>query len=84
MLRSALLLTALLLGCGGDVKTGDGCTSHDQCERGRCVEGVAGPAAVCTPTCGGDDECPEGWSCSVATEDGVLVCRQGTATPFGY
>ena len=27
-----------------------------------------------------DDDCPQGWSCSVATEDNVLVCRPGTAT----
>lgn len=82
-LALALLLTTF--GCGGDVAFGDPCQGHDECaDDGRCVEGVAGPDAVCTKTCGSDDACPDGWSCSVATEDGLLVCRRGSATPFGY
>jgi len=82
------LLALLLLSCaacGGDVAVGDPCRSHEDCvDDGRCVEGVAGPAAVCTRTCSSDEGCPEGWSCSVATEEGLLVCRKGSATPFGY
>ena len=71
--------------CGGDVAFGDPCQRHDACaDDGHCVEGVAGPDAVCTKSCSSDDACPEGWSCSVATEGGLLVCRRGTATPFGY
>jgi len=84
-MRPLLLFVALVgLGCGGDAKTGEPCGSHEDCARGRCVAGVAGPDPVCTPTCAGNEDCPEGWSCSVATENDVLVCRTGTATPFGY
>ncbi|MBO6938903.1 MAG: hypothetical protein JJ863_28300 [Deltaproteobacteria bacterium] len=82
-----LALALFLIGsaCGGDVPFGEPCQSHEACaDDGRCVEGVDGPAAVCTKSCSGDDRCPEGWSCSVATEDGLLVCRRGAATPFGY
>jgi hypothetical protein len=79
------LLLLLVTACGGDVAFGDPCRGHEDCaDDGRCVEGVAGPDAVCTKTCSSDDACPEGWSCSVATEAGLLVCRQGSATPFGY
>jgi len=79
------LLLLLSAACGGDVPFGEPCGDHGECaDDGRCVEGVAGPEAVCTRSCSSDEGCPEGWSCSVATEDGLLVCRQGSATPFGY
>ncbi len=84
-MRWLALALLLMTACGGDVAFGEPCQSHESCaDDGRCVEGVAGPDAVCTKTCSSDDRCPEGWSCSVATEEGLLVCRQGSATPFGY
>ncbi len=79
----AFLLSAW--GCGGDKQTGDVCAGDSECAAGLCVAGVvSGDDPVCTPSCGSNEDCPEGWTCSVATQNGVVVCRHGDSTPFGH
>lgn len=86
---TSVLLAALALGgCGegeggGDLETGEPCTSAAQCEHGLCVAGVAGRDAVCTESCADTSECPRGWSCTGVTGDNVLVCQRGAGNPFG-
>ena len=78
------LVAMLWLGaCTGDKAMGDPCGSARECQDGQCVAGVDGDEPVCTRSCGGDSECPEGWSCSGATEGMVLVCVHGSSNPFG-
>lgn len=78
-----MILALCLMACGGDKKTGEACGGDSECERGLCVAGVQGPDPVCTPSCSSNEDCPEDWTCSVATEAGVVVCRHGHSTPFG-
>ncbi len=86
-LAALTLLAAACLGCTrgrGLAVIGDGCGSDFDCARGYCVATASSEEPVCTVTCSGNDECPAGWSCSGATERGVVVCVPGAATPFGY
>ena len=79
----ALLFWALV-GCGrGDARTGERCAQDRDCARGLCVAGVSGEHPVCTVSCGSDDECPSGWSCTGVTQANVVVCSRRAATPFG-
>lgn len=81
-----MTLFALLvaLGCGGGEKPmGEVCASDSECIQGHCVGGVDGDEPVCTRSCSRGSECPEGWSCSGATQDMVLVCVKRSAMPFG-
>ncbi|MEM9863607.1 MAG: hypothetical protein AAF938_18565 [Myxococcota bacterium] len=80
----ALTALLLLVACRGDAAFGASCTDTRDCSEGLCAAGVAGEGGVCTRSCASDQECPEGWSCSGATENMVLVCVRGAATPFGY
>lgn len=87
----ALLLTALLglvplAACDegrGTKALGEPCGGDSECRSGLCVGGVVGEDPACTRSCSKSGECPDGWSCSGVTEDQVLVCRKGPATPFG-
>ena len=91
MLRPALLAFLLaaaapLLGAcegRGDGAFGDRCDGDEACAEGLCVGGIDGEAPRCTRSCARTAECPEGWSCSGVTEAQVLVCKKGSATPFG-
>jgi len=85
VLRALMILVPLAISCGGRGSAGFGesCDSDDACAAGLCVGGVSAEGPVCTKSCASSEECPEGWSCSAATENGVVVCRQGSATPFG-
>jgi hypothetical protein len=83
-LTALALSLATLFGCGrGDARTGERCAQDRDCARGLCVAGVAGQNAACTVSCGSDDECPDGWSCTGVTQANVVVCSRGAATPFG-
>ena len=88
--RAALvigLLAGLAAGCGsqrGDKAMGESCGDANECRHGLCVEGVAGDHSVCTRSCRATSECPRGWACSGVTEGNVLVCTQGSPTPFGF
>ncbi len=76
----------LALACGGghgDKRTGEPCSSNDECRHGLCIGGVDGEEATCTRSCANTAECPRGWSCSGVTQDNVLVCTHGAPTPFG-
>lgn len=74
----------LAVGCGrGEKEMGDVCASDNECAAGQCVGGVDGDEPVCTVSCASSDDCPEGWSCSGATQDMVLVCVKRGAMPFG-
>ena len=66
----------------GDARVGERCAHDTDCRRGLCVGGVAGAAPACTVSCATASDCPERWSCSAVTAQGVLVCQQGGATPF--
>jgi hypothetical protein len=87
MRPSCALWLCALLACGrGDARTGERCSRDRDCARGLCVAGVAGVAGAqgaCTVSCGSDEECPRGWSCTGVTQANVVVCSQGAATPFG-
>ncbi len=41
--------------------TGDRCEGDDECASGHCLDLSGG--SMCTATCDGDGDCPEGWSC---------------------
>ncbi|MEM1416684.1 MAG: hypothetical protein AAGH15_17360 [Myxococcota bacterium] len=79
----ALLLGALACETRGDKAAGDPCASRRECAGGLCVAGLGSDEPRCTQSCASSDECPEGWSCSGATEENVVICRPGSATPFG-
>jgi len=80
-----LVLALASAGCGrGSARTGQRCAADRDCARGLCVAGIAGgDHPVCTISCAGDDECPEGWSCSSVTQANIVVCARGSSTPFG-
>jgi hypothetical protein len=84
MARSLLFALALAVyGCDDPRSVGSPCDGDDACESGLCAGGVAGDSPVCTKSCRSGDECPDGWSCSGVTQNKVLVCTKGAATPFG-
>ena len=78
-IRGALLIawaaSACAQGSGGSVAdggppaadaaatgdTGDRCDSDTDCASGHCLDLSGG--SMCTATCDGDGDCPEGWSC---------------------
>jgi hypothetical protein len=81
---AALLLLAAACGGRGDAAIGEPCEADDDCARGLCVAGVASSSGACTVSCmPGSDDCPDGWHCSAATGQGVVVCSKRPATPFG-
>lgn len=83
-LLALMALGTLLPACGGgDARLGEPCESDDDCARGLCVGGVNGDRPACTRSCAGNEDCPHGWSCSGVTQNQVLVCSHGAATPFG-
>lgn len=71
-------------GAGGSRELGDRCERGEDCSSGLCVGGVDGDEPRCTRSCATELECPRGWSCSGVTENDILVCRKGAATPFGH
>ncbi|MDQ3033534.1 MAG: hypothetical protein M3Y87_14035 [Myxococcota bacterium] len=86
-LSRPVLLALALLGAGcasprGDTQFDERCGGDRECQRGLCVGGVHGDAPVCTISCAHETECPQGWSCRGVTQDNVLVCAFGGATPF--
>jgi hypothetical protein len=82
-----LLAAGLALACACEEEPtqafGEPCSADGQCKQGLCVGGVRGKEPVCTRSCSGGDECPVGWACTGVTQDNVLVCSHGPATPFG-
>lgn len=80
---AAMALAACSDGSRGNKRVGERCSENDECRHGLCVTGVAGPEGVCTRSCAASTECPRGWSCSGATQDNVVICTRGAATPFG-
>jgi hypothetical protein len=85
-MRPLLALAFFLAACGGrgERRFGEHCASDSECQHGLCVAGVGGDGPVCTVSCGGQGDCPEGWSCHGVTQNNVLVCAQGASTPFGF
>ncbi len=79
-----LVLGLILLGCRGDGALGERCGRDSDCAMGLCVAGADGDEPVCTKSCASSEECPEGWTCSGATQDSVLVCVHRASTPFGH
>jgi hypothetical protein len=78
-------LAFLVVGCSrsrGSAELGASCRSDFDCRTGFCA-GSPGPL-ICTPTCGSDRECPEGWSCHGVTRSGVIVCAVGEAVPMPH
>ncbi len=87
MFRGALLFACVLasLGCGarGQGAVGEACTHREQCSSGLCVAGLGQEDPRCTRSCRSSEDCPEGWSCSGVTDENVVICQPGAATPFG-
>lgn len=84
-LVAGLILTLALVACGrGDKELGEACGDDRECAVGLCVAGVDGDAPVCTRSCARTTDCPEGWTCSGATQDNVLICVHRPSTPFGH
>lgn len=79
-----LMLSMLLMGCGGTKEFGEACEAGSDCQAGLCVAGADGDQTVCTRSCASTDQCPEGWTCSGATEENVLICVHRPSTPFGH
>ena len=77
------LLAIGLLACKGTQEIGEPCAKDGDCQAGLCVAGADGDEPVCTKSCGSSEECPDGWSCSGATQNNVLICVHRSATPFG-
>lgn len=85
-MRWPLLALFVVLACTperGTKRVGERCQSATECAGGYCVAGVRGESPVCTRSCAGTDECPQGWACSGVTDENVLVCSFGAPTPFG-
>jgi hypothetical protein len=85
----AIVLAGLLaVGCrSGPTNLGiaDRCTESRQCRSGICLFPTKGSEdGLCTKPCTGNSDCLEGWSCTALTQDGVMVCQKGQATPFGF
>lgn len=78
------VLGLILLGCRGDGAMGERCGRDADCAAGLCVAGADGDEPVCTKSCASSDECPDGWTCSGATQDNVLICVHRASTPFGH
>ena len=84
-LVTPLILALVLLACGrGEKEFGDPCNDDRECAAGLCVAGADGEAPVCTRSCARTEDCPEGWTCSGATQDNVLICVHRASTPFGH
>ncbi|MEO0324447.1 MAG: hypothetical protein AAF447_15910 [Myxococcota bacterium] len=87
LLTAALLTGALLVapGCAGarEGAVGDACAHRNECASGLCVAGLGAEGARCTRSCRTSAQCPEGWSCSGVTDENVVICQPGAATPFG-
>ncbi|MEM1418159.1 MAG: hypothetical protein AAGH15_24905 [Myxococcota bacterium] len=87
VVRAVLLVAAACLSAGcsprGEGAVGDECAHRDECATGLCVAGLGQEAARCTRSCRRSSECPEGWSCSGVTDENVVICQPGAATPFG-
>ena len=59
--------------CEADLgKFGDPCQVGAQCESGLCIAYEGGK--ICTIVCGGDGDCPNGYSCQAVGAGGLQVC----------
>ena len=90
--KGAAILALILMPLAGCKKGGPSnlslaqpCTESHQCRSGICLfQTPASEDGLCTKPCISGKECPEGWSCTAVTQDGVIVCQQGNSTPFGF
>jgi len=63
---------------------GQGCQESTQCSSGICLSRTReSKDGKCSRPCGKPADCPAGWTCTALTQDGVLVCQEGSPTPFG-
>ncbi len=79
--QSTTIGSICLPGGGGTMmgtgRTGDPCTSPDQCSTGLCVQGGGG-AAFCSQACADDCSCPNNFACFMTSMAGLSVCGPGT------
>lgn len=77
----ALLFIA---GCSENREFSAECTTDRQCASRICVtRSATSDEGRCTQSCATDDDCPDGFSCSGATNQGVVICLPGPAVPIG-
>lgn len=84
LLVSLLSLLSLLAACSSPSPTagfGEACEGSAACKSGRCVSEGSTRRGTCTRTCGPQTPCPDGWSCSALTSQGVAVCARGSGVP---
>ena len=89
--KGAAILGLMILALGGckkgprDLSITQPCTESKQCQSGICLFLTqTSEDGLCTEPCTESKECPEGWSCTAITQNGVMVCQKGQATPFGF
>jgi len=89
--KGAAIIALILLPLAGckkgpsNLSLAQPCTESNQCRSGICL--FLTPASedgLCTKPCTGGSECPEGWSCTAVTQEGIMVCQKGHSTPFGF
>jgi hypothetical protein len=86
---AALALIAILCGCRDkgptDLDVGHKCMQSRECGSGICLFPTqVSKEGRCSRPCTASTDCPEGWSCTAITQNGVMVCQEGPATPFGF
>ncbi len=84
LFKLGCLLVLLTAACHESREFGAACTSDRQCASRLCVAiNEAADEGRCTKSCATDEDCPEGFSCRGATNQGVVICLPGPAVPIG-
>jgi hypothetical protein len=71
----AVIVFALLMGCGDKPQLGKPCRQNSDCASGYCLEGTR-----CTAVCRNDGECLSGWSCAPLTGVPDKLCQCAPAS----
>lgn len=77
-MRRLWMLTLLIAGACSSPETGDSCATSSDCDGDQCITGGSFPGGTCTPACGTDADCPDGFSC-ISRSSGICL-RDCTST----